>query len=107
MALIKRADSMLPLPCHRDTYYICISILLSLTTKLYLMSTFKLLVCITIILSITAWWCNICYNQLLDNRVIEIHNYYIELINSNPYYHIKAIPVYNNDCYIIDVNYGE
>ena len=106
MALITRADSMLPLPCHRDTYYICISILLSLTTKLYLMSTFKLLVYITIILSITLWWCNICYNQLLDNRVIEIHNYYIELINSNPY-HFKAIPVYNNDCYIIDVNYGE
>jgi hypothetical protein len=70
------------------------------------MSTFRILICVTIILSITIWWCNICYNQLLDNKRIGLHNYYIHLMNSNPYY-IKTVPVYDNDCYIIDVNYEE
>jgi hypothetical protein len=70
------------------------------------MSTFKLLVCITIILSITAWWYSICLEQHIENKRINLHNYYISLMNSNPY-HIVANPVYDNDCYIIDVNYGE
>ena len=70
------------------------------------MSTFRILICVTIILSITIWWCNICYNQLLDNRVIDIHNYYIDLMNNNAS-HIKTVPVYDNECYIIDVNYEE
>jgi hypothetical protein len=70
------------------------------------MSTFKLLVCVTIILSITAWWYSICLNQHIENKRISLHNYYIHLMNSNPY-HIKSIPVYDNDCYIIDVNYEE
>jgi hypothetical protein len=70
------------------------------------MSTFKLLVCVTIILSITCWWYSICLEQHIENKRIGLHNYYIHLMNSNPY-HIKTVPVYDNDCYIIDVNYEE
>lgn len=70
------------------------------------MSTFKLLVYVTIILSITAWWYSVCLEQHIENKRIDLHNYYIELINSNPY-HIPVIPVYDNDCYIIGLNYGE
>jgi hypothetical protein len=67
------------------------------------MSTFRILICVTIILSITIWWCNICYNQLLDNRVVEVHNYYVNLINKYNCY----TPIYDSNGYIVQLKFKE
>ena len=70
------------------------------------MSTFKLLVSVTIVLSIAAWWYNVCLKQHTQNMRIDLHNYYVHLMDINPY-NSRIVPVYDNDCYIIDLNYEE